>query len=112
MNKKLKENFINPKNIGKIRKADIIKEYKSDSCEDNIRLHIMLKDDTIMNIKYEVFGCWAVISSCSIVSEYIKGKSLSEIRELNKCNILELFEDYPKEKEKCLLLVYDLIKNI
>ena len=112
MNEKLKENFINPKNIGKIKKADIIREHKSDSCGDSIRLYIMLEDDIIKDIKYEVFGCWAVITSCSIVSEYIKNKSLSEIKKIKKQDILSLYKDYPQKKEKCLLLIYNLIKKI
>lgn len=107
------EHLTNPKNIGKIKKADKIIDTKSAQCEDTIRMYFKFdKTNKLIDIKYQVFGCWAVIVSCSMISEYIKGKTLNEIKNITDEELTKVFEYVPEIKERCFFLVKDIFKQL
>ena len=72
------DHLSNPRNSGKLKDYDKIIEAKSDYCGDMIRFYIKFNGNKIENVGYEVFGCWAIISACSIMSEYMEGKTIEE----------------------------------
>ena len=76
---KVKEHFLNPRNVGFIEDADGVGEVGSMACGDALKLTFKLDDkETISDAKFQTFGCASAIASSSALTEIIKGLSLDE----------------------------------
>ena len=108
------DHLSNPRNSGKLKNYDKIIEAKSDYCGDMIRFYIKFNGDKIENVGYEVFGCWAIISACSIISEYMEGKTIKELRDLTEKDIERIcqVDKVPEIKRHCFLLPIKILKEI
>lgn len=107
------DHLMNPRNQGKIKKADLILETKSSKCEDTIKMFFKLDENkNIVDVKYQVFGCWAVIVSCSMMSEYIKGKNIKEIKNIKEEDMLKVFEYVQEIKENCFFLIKEIFEQL
>lgn len=72
------EHFQHPRNTSEIENADGCAVIGDPPCSDFIKVCIWVKDETICDFKYKVFGCWGAIYTTSVVSELAIGKSLKE----------------------------------
>ena len=76
---KVMETFKNPHNYGKIKNADGIGKVGNIVCGDVMWLYIKVdKEEVIKDIKFETFGCVAAISTSSIITDLVKGKTIKE----------------------------------
>lgn len=100
-------------NIGKIKNADIEYEYKSKSCSDNFKIYIKLdnKKEKVLDVKYEIFGCVAIMAGSSVTCKLIKNKTIKEILTLKDIDILSNFDEYPDERLDCILKMKECIIN-
>lgn len=102
------DNYQNPKNRGIPNNELYIKvNSNSVSCIDNIDIYVKLKDNIIEDIKYEGEACVIAISSTSILSELIKGKTLEEAKIIMD-NYFKMIEE--QEYDRKMLgeaIVYD-----
>lgn len=97
----LKQHFMNPLNFGTIKKTNFVGKSKSGFCGDSIEAYIKINGDIIEDAKYQACGCWALIASASLFSEYIKGKTSTEVLNLSDEEYLKLLGDIPEEKVNC-----------
>ena len=100
----LKDNFMNPQNIGKIRNSKNIGKSKSGFCGDTIETYLTIENGIIKDAKYQACGCWALIGSASIFSEYIKNKKVDDINNMSDKEYISLLGDVPEEKINCTLV--------
>lgn len=107
---KVIEHFTNPRNLGEIKDADGIGEVGNAKCGDVMQLFIKVKDDKIEDVKFKTFGCCAAIATSSIITEMIKGKSLSELNEVTNQAVAEALGGLPKIKLHCSVLAEDALK--
>lgn len=106
------EHLSNPRNVGVIKNADLILETKSSMCGDMIKMYIKIDENkNITDVKYKVFGCWAVMVSCSMSSEYMIGKNLDYLKNISEEEFLKIFEYVPEIKERCFLLITEIFKQ-
>lgn len=113
MNDLLKKHFTNPQNMGKIKKPTHSIKHKSGFCGDTIELFVMVEDGIVTNVKYNVFGCYAAITSASIVSEWAIGKTVDEVESLTLDNVLEMMGgDVEQEKHNCVNVTVHAFTNI
>jgi len=103
-NQKVIEHFLNPRNIGEIPNADGYAKIGDPTCGDYIEVWILVHNDTIIDFKYKVFGCWGAISTTSVVSELAIGKSLKEAIRLTDDDVVQELGGIPAEKQHCSLL--------
>ncbi len=104
--------YEHPHNKGSIKNADAeFREYNT-ICGDDIVVYIKIKGKTIMDAKFTGSGCAISIASASLITDYIKGKKINEIKKLDFDKIKELLGIDPgPARMKCATLALKAIKN-
>ncbi|MFZ5801412.1 MAG: Fe-S cluster assembly scaffold protein NifU [Candidatus Omnitrophota bacterium] len=104
------EHFKNPRNLGEIKDADGVGEVGNAKCGDLMQLFIKVEDDKIKDAKFKTFGCCAAIATSSMITEMIKGKPLSQLKEITNQAVAEALGGLPKIKLHCSVLAEDALK--
>ena len=106
------DHYENPRNVGKLDKNDPAVGtglVGAPACGDVLQLQIKVEDDIITDAKFKTYGCGSAIASSSLVSEWIKGKSLDEAAAIKNTQIAEELA-LPPVKIHCSILAEDAIK--
>ncbi|MGM0608925.1 MAG: Fe-S cluster assembly scaffold protein NifU [Candidatus Muiribacteriota bacterium] len=111
-NEKVMEHFMNPKNSGEIKNPSAVGEVGNPACGDMMKIFLDIDENGIIkDIKFKTFGCGAAIATSSIATEMVKGKHISEAREVTNKAIVEALGGLPKQKIHCSVLAADAIKK-
>ena len=78
-------------------------------CGDVMKLQILVEDNKIVDAKFKTFGCGSAIASSSLVTEWVKGKTLDEASHIKNTEIVKEL-DLPPVKIHCSVLAEDAIK--
>jgi len=107
--KKVMDHFTNPRNVGEIPDADGIGTEGNPVCGDVMKIFIKVKDDKIVDAKFQTFGCGAAIAVSSMVTEMIKGKTIGEALEISKEVVANELGGLPPQKMHCSNLGADAL---
>ncbi len=107
---KVIDHFTNPRNVGEIEDADGIGEVGNPVCGDMMQLFIKVRDGKIADAKFKTFGCCAAIATSSMMTELIKGRTLSDLKEITNKVVTEALDGLPKVKLHCSVLAEDALK--
>lgn len=100
-NQKTIEYFSNPKNMGEIADADAVAEGGNPTCGDVVKLYLKVKGNKITDIKFKAFGCGACIATASVLTELVKGKTLSQAAKISSQDLADFLGGLPPQKMKC-----------
>lgn len=88
-NDNVKENFLNPKNMGEIKDADGIGLIGNIKCGDILKIMIKVRNNIIEDIKFQTFGCAAAIASSSMLTQLAIGKTLDDAYKIENNDVLK-----------------------
>ncbi|MBO4477469.1 MAG: Fe-S cluster assembly scaffold protein NifU [Lachnospiraceae bacterium] len=108
---KVMDHFRNPRNVGVIEDANGIGEVGNAKCGDIMKMYLKIEDDVVQDVKFETFGCGSAIASSSMATEMIKGKPISEVKELTNKAVAEALDGLPDYKMHCSVLAEEAIKS-
>ena len=110
---KVIDHYENPRNVGSFDKNDPTVStgmVGAPACGDVMKLQLKISDDGIIeDAKFKTYGCGSAIASSSLVTEWVKGKSVEEAGEIKNTAIAEELA-LPPVKIHCSILAEDAIK--
>ena len=110
--KKVIDHYENPRNVGKM---DESKEsvgtgmVGAPACGDVMRLQIQVENGIITDAKFKTYGCGSAIASSSLLTEWVRGKSLMDANSITNAQIADEL-GLPPVKIHCSVLAEDAIK--
>ena len=111
--KKVLDHYENPRNVGVLDKdANNVGTgmVSAPACGDVMRLQIQVNDKGVIeDAKFKTYGCGSAIASSSLLTEWVKGKTVDDASEIKNTEIVEELE-LPPVKIHCSVLAEDAIK--
>jgi nitrogen fixation NifU-like protein len=108
----LMDHYENPRNVGKLDTSDTTVGtglVGAPACGDVLKLQIKVDDGVITDAKFKTYGCGSAIASSSLVTEWVKGKTIDEAMAIKNTQIAEELA-LPPVKIHCSILAEDAIK--
>ena len=108
---KVIDHYENPRNVGKMDIDDTVGTgmVGAPACGDVMKLQIKVEDGIIIDAKFKTYGCGSAIASSSLVTEWVKGKTLEQAGSIKNAEIAEELA-LPPVKIHCSILAEDAIK--
>jgi len=110
---KVLDHYENPRNVGSMDKDDALVGtgmVGAPACGDVMKLQIKVNDQGVIeDAKFKTYGCGSAIASSSLVTEWVKGKTLDEALAIKNTHIAEELA-LPPVKIHCSILAEDAIK--
>ena len=108
---KVIDHYENPRNVGKLETDASVGTgvVGAPACGDVMRLQIKVEDGVITDAKFKTYGCGSAIASSSLVTEWVKGKTLEQAGSIKNSEIAEELA-LPPVKIHCSILAEDAIK--
>ena len=106
------DHYENPRNVGSFDKGDEdvgTGMVGAPACGDVMKLQIKVKDGIIIDARFKTYGCGSAIASSSLVTEWVKGKTLDQAGKITNSTIAEELA-LPPVKIHCSILAEDAIK--
>jgi len=106
------DHYENPRNVGKLDKNDPTVGtglVGAPACGDVLQLQIKVENDVITDAKFKTYGCGSAIASSSLVTEWLRGKTLEQAGKIKNTEIAQELA-LPPVKIHCSILAEDAIK--
>ncbi len=108
---KVMDHFLHPRNVGELPDASGIGNVGNPVCGDVMRMYIKVENGVIVDAKFKTFGCGAAISTSSMVTEMVKGKSIEEALKISNKAVAEALGGLPAVKLHCSVLAEQALRS-
>lgn len=110
---KVLDHYNNPRNVGKMDMKDPnvgTGMVGAPACGDVMKLQIRIEEGIVTDAKFKTYGCGSAIASSSLLTEWVKGKTIHQVEEIKNTEIVEEL-NLPPVKIHCSVLAEDAIKS-
>ncbi len=99
------EHYRHPHNHGQLADADIVQTENNPTCGDKLTFYLKLKDDVVIDVRFDGEGCAISQAAASLLTDEIIGMKRAQIQQLQKEDVLELLGiELGPTRLKCALL--------
>ena len=110
------DHFLNPRNIGTIENPDAYTEVGNPICGDVLSMYLKVKNvdgkKIIENLKFLSFGCASNISTASILTTEVIGKTLEEAKKFSFKEVINKLGGLPSQKIHCSILAVKALQDV
>ena len=110
--KEVIDHYENPRNVGSFDKNDTnigTGLVGAPACGDVMKLQVKIENGIIQDAKFKTFGCGSAIASSSLITEWVKGKTVEQVKSIKNTYIVKKLS-LPPVKIHCSVLAEDAIK--
>ncbi len=107
---KVMEHFNNPRNMGELPDANGVGQVGNQKCGDIMKIYLKVENDTIVDVRFQTFGCGAAVATSSMATELVKGKTIEQALLLTNKAVAEALDGLPPVKMHCSVLAEEGIK--
>ena len=108
---KVMDHFTNPRNVGEISDASGIGTVGNPVCGDVMKMYLKIENETITDVKFKTFGCGAAVATSSMVTEMVKGKTITEALKITNKAVAEALGGLPAVKMHCSVLAEEALHS-
>lgn len=106
------DHYRNPKNFGKLEDPDVKFKEFNPLCGDEYEFQLRFSDGSVKDVKFNGDGCAISMASASMLSEFAKGKKISEVKKISEEDVFKLLGvSISPARIKCALLPLSVLKN-
>lgn len=107
------EHWRNPQNFGEMAGADVVIDQINPLCGDQVTFFFKLKNGKIEKVSFIGLGCAISIASASILSDFIKGKSIGDLSQITGKRVLDLIGGgITPARLKCAFLSLEVVRKL
>ena len=110
--KEVIDHYENPRNVGSFDKNDTnigTGLVGAPACGDVMKLQVKIQNGIVQDAKFKTFGCGSAIASSSLITEWVKGKTVEQVKSIKNTYIVKKLS-LPPVKIHCSVLAEDAIK--
>ena len=105
------DHYRNPRNQGTLEQPDITYEDTNPLCGDRVRVDVQVRDGRLATVRFSGSGCSISQAAASMLCEEIEGKSLDEVKQLGRQDMLDMLGiELGPVRLKCALLALKTVK--
>lgn len=104
------DHALHPRNLGDMKDADAFGRITG-PCGDTMEIWLKVSGGVVIAASFATDGCVATISTGSMVTELIKGKTIGEVLSISQQDILGALDGLPEDNRHCALLAADTLKK-
>lgn len=108
---KFKDHLAHPRNAGELPDANAIADEKNPVCGDRLRLSLIVRNDRIETARYLAYGCPPTLVCGSILTELISGKTIDEVKNLTRADLLDAIGGLPSRKHHAAALAIETLHS-
>jgi nitrogen fixation NifU-like protein len=109
--KKTLDNFLKPKNVGKISQPDGYAQIGNMVCGDQLDFFLKVEKGKIKDVKFLSFGCASNIATASVLTEKVKGMTIVEAKKYPWQKVVAELGGLPNQKVHCSVMAVDGLKK-
>ena len=109
---RLLDHFQNPRNVGELPSPAVTVEVSNPACGDILRLSVRFEDGRAAEVRYKVRGCTASIAAGSALTEWIAGRTATEVAAFRPAMVDEAVGGLPAESKHAAVLCADAVKRL
>jgi nitrogen fixation NifU-like protein len=104
-----KDHLAHPRNAGELPEASVVVEENNPVCGDRLRLSLIVRDDRIEAARYLAYGCPPTLVCGSVLTELLVGKTIPEVKNLTRADLLEAIGGLPSRKHHAAALAIETL---
>jgi nitrogen fixation NifU-like protein len=106
------DHFQNPRNVGELPPPAVTVEVSNPACGDILRLSVRFESDRVVEVRYKVRGCTASIAAGSALTEWLTGRTRSELAGFQPAIVDDAVGGLPAASKHAAILCRDAVRTL